>query len=87
MLVSNIHQFNDMTILVGRILFVGEGEVEHTNRIHILQTVVPLALGSLLADRSGGIVEAAVLEIALLCLLHLHDELLTLLCLTVNIEY
>ena len=36
--------------------------------------VVPRSLGGLLADGGGAVVNAPVLEVFLLCLLHLHNE-------------
>ena len=49
-------------------------EVEQADRVDVLQSGVPRALRGLLAYGEGGVVDAAVLEIGLLCLLHLHDE-------------
>ena len=59
---------------VGGILVLGEREVQDAHRIDIFQMIVPLAFWSLFPNGIGGVIDAAVLEVLLLCLLHLDDD-------------
>ena len=64
-----------------------KGEIQDTDHIDSLQLIIPLATPRLLTDRKGGVENAAVLEELLLATLHLDKEFLTLLILTVHVEY
>ena len=63
-----------------------KNEVEDADDIHSLQLIVPFSTGSLLANGEGGIIQTAVLEKLLLTPLHLHQNLLPLLVLTIHVE-
>ena len=77
MIVLHVLQFDLMDHAVGRVLALWECEVQYTYRVDIFKMIVPLALGNLLTDGVGGVVDAAVLEVKLLCLLHLDDDAAT----------
>ena len=67
---------------------IGKVEVEQTDDVDRVETEVPLsATLCLLAYRESGIVDGAVLEELLIYVLHLDDELLTLIVLTIHVEY
>ena len=75
MIVLDILQFNLVAQTVGGILPVGKHKVQHPHGIDIIQMVVPLlTLHRLLTDGEGRVIDATVLEILLLSLLHLNDE-------------
>ncbi len=63
-------------------------EVEQCHHIHVVEAKVPVGpLGSLLAYGEGGVEEGTVFEELLEGVLHLHDELLAVLVLAIDIEY
>lgn len=64
-----------------------KGEIQDTDHIDSLQFIIPLTAPCLLTDREGGVENAAVLKELLLATLHLDKEFLTLLVLTIYIEY
>ena len=82
-----ILQLDFMAIALSGVLVVRKFEVQDTNGKDTLQAIVPFAFGSLLANGCCGIVDASVLEVCLLCLLHLNDEPAAVLCQTVYVEY
>ena len=85
-LVLGVHQLHLVMVTFCAVLVVGEDEVEDADGVHGLQLEVPVASHGLLPDGERGIVDAAVLEVVLLGLLHLDDELLALLVLAVDVE-
>ena len=64
-----------------------KGEIQDTDHIDSLQFIIPLTTPCLLPDREGGIEYTAVLEELLLATLHLYQEFLTFLILTVHVKY
>ena len=86
MLVVHVHQLHLMVQTVVGILMVGEHEVENAHGVDCLQLEVPLSLYTLALDGEGGVEDAAVFEILLLGLLHLHDEELILVVLAIHVE-
>lgn len=81
---GGVHQFH--LVVVG-VIFLVKTEVQDADGIDALQAVVPLATGRLLADGEGGVVHATILEELLLTLLHLHQEMLTLLVHAIYVEH
>ena len=73
-------------VAFGRILIVGEDKIEDAYGIDTLQLEVPFPAFGLLLNGEGGIEYAAVLEIVLLRLLHLHDEAFAGGVLTIDVE-
>ena len=86
MLIINIHQLHLMPKTVLGIFVVGEDEIQDTYRIDTFESEIPDTFLPLILDRKGGIENASVLKELLLCLLHLNNERLTLLVLTIYIE-
>ena len=87
MIVFVVLELDFVAVVICRIFAVGELKVEDANRVDIVQAVVPFAFLGLLADGCGGVIEASVLEIGLLGLLHLYDEAAVVLGYTVDIEH
>ena len=87
MIVICILQFDLMDVAVSRIFVVRKYEIKDTNSIDTLQMIVPLTFGCLFTDGDCSIVNATVLEVFLLGLLHLHNETAAVLSHAVDIEY
>ena len=87
MLVHHVHQLNHMVVAVLGIFLVGKSEVHHAHHINVVEVEIPfLALFGLVSDGLGRVKQAAVLEIALPCVLHLNDEVAPVLRLAIYVE-
>ena len=80
-----VHKFH----LMMKILLIRsvKREIQDTHHINSLQLIIPFTPFSLLTNRESGIKDTAVLEELLFTTLHLNQELLSLLILTIYIKY
>ena len=86
MLVIYIHQLHLVTETVFGIFIIGKDEIQNPDCIDPFKFKIPNSFLTLILDRKSGIEYTSVLKELLLGLLHLNDERLSLLILTVNIK-
>ena len=80
-----VHKFHlMMKILLIRII---KREIQDTHHIDSLQLIIPFSPFGLFTNRKSRIKDTAVLEELLFTTLHLNQELLALLILTIDIKY
>ena len=87
LLLLNVHQLNHMVVVLFVVLVLVEHKVEDADSVDSLQAEAPAALHALLADGERRVVDAAVLEVLLVGLLHLDNYPVALLVLTVHVEH